>query len=411
MAKQIGALVFIFIMTSLAWIILGGVTDTRSRVQDRNLKKDVAQLWGSVQMQKAPNVQYQVDSEKEVERTVDGKKTVEKEIVTQDYQATLEKSDIAVGLNLEYRKKGLLWYSTYGVDFSGEYLIKNDQAKSYDFFFTWAFPNRDGIYDNFIMTVDGKPVDKLSPESGMITLQLPLEPDETRLIKISYSAQGMDEWWYLFGDGVSQIKNFKMTMTTDFDDINFPENGIAPLGKEKTDSGWNLTWEYTNLISGIQIGMEMPKKLNPGPFVSKVSYFAPVSLFLFMFLMFIITIVRKIKIHPMNYFFIAASFFSFHLLLAYLVDHIDLHLAFAICSAVSIFLVISYMRLVIGLRFAFLEIGLSQFVYLVLFSYAFFLEGFTGLAITACCVLTLFVIMQFTARFNWEKEIAERRMS
>jgi hypothetical protein len=42
----------------------------------------------------------------------------------------------------------------------------------------------------------------------------------------------------------------------------------------------------------------------------------------------------------MNYFFLAAAFFSFHLLLAYLVDHISIHMAFAVCSAVSVFLVV-----------------------------------------------------------------------
>lgn len=69
--------------------------------------------------------------------------------------------------------------------------------------------------------------------------------------------------------------------------------------------------------------MVLPKKLNPGPWTSKVIYFAPVSLFFFFFLVFIFTILRDAKIHPMNYFFVSAAFFSFHLLLAYLVDHID----------------------------------------------------------------------------------------
>ena len=32
----------------------------------------------------------------------------------------------------------------------------------------------------------------------------------------------------------------------------------------------------------------------------------------------------------MNYFFLSAAFFAFHLLLAYLVDHVDVHAAFAL---------------------------------------------------------------------------------
>jgi inner membrane protein involved in colicin E2 resistance len=152
----------------------------------------------------------------------------------------------------------------------------------------------------------------------------------------------------------------------------------------------------------VKIGMLMPRKLNPGPWVSQVSYAAPVSLFLFFFVLFLLTTIRGIKLHPMNYFFVGAAFFSFHLLLAYLVDHISIHLAFLICSVVSIALVVSYLRLVVGNRFAFAEAGVLQFVYLVLFSYTFFFERYTGLAITILCILTLFIVMQFTGRVDWD---------
>jgi inner membrane protein involved in colicin E2 resistance len=150
----------------------------------------------------------------------------------------------------------------------------------------------------------------------------------------------------------------------------------------------------------------MPEKLQPGPLAGQISYFAPVSLLFFFFLMFIITTMRGIDLHPMNYFFLATSFFAFHLLLAYLVDHMSIHLAFLICSAVSIFLVVSYLRLVVGPRFAFLEAGITQFVYLVAFSYAFFFKGFTGLAVTIGSIVTLFVVMQMTARIKWTEKFA-----
>jgi len=48
-----------------------------------------------------------------------------------------------------------------------------------------------------------------------------------------------------------------------------------------------------------------------------------------------------VHLHPINYFFLACAFFSFHLLMAYLVHHISIHLAFAICSAVSVVLLVS----------------------------------------------------------------------
>jgi inner membrane protein involved in colicin E2 resistance len=116
-----------------------------------------------------------------------------------------------------------------------------------------------------------------------------------------------------------------------------------------------------------------------------------------------ISVLKRIDIHPMNYFFLAASFFAFHLLLAYMVDHVPLLTAFVVCSVVSIFLVVSYMRVVVGKRFAYLETALAQLIYLVGFSYAFFFEGFTGLAVTIGSIVTLFVVMQLTARIKWSE--------
>jgi inner membrane protein involved in colicin E2 resistance len=113
----------------------------------------------------------------------------------------------------------------------------------------------------------------------------------------------------------------------------------------------------------------------------------------------------------MNYFFLAAAFFAFHLLLAYLVDHISIHLAFAICSAVSLFLVWSYLRIVVGPRFAALEAGLSQLIYLIGFSYAFFFKGLTGLTVTIGAIVTLFVVMQMTARIRWAEKFNSKLAS
>jgi len=44
----------------------------------------------------------------------------------------------------------------------------------------------------------------------------------------------------------------------------------------------------------------------------------------------------------MHYFFVAAGFFSFHLLFAYLVDHVDVTVAFLASSLVSLMLVVSW---------------------------------------------------------------------
>jgi len=61
---------------------------------------------------------------------------------------------------------------------------------------------------------------------------------------------------------------------------------------------------------------------------------------------------------------------------------------------------------VVDWRFAVVEAGLTQLIYLVLFSYAFFFEGLTGLAVTIGAILPLFVVMQMTGRIRWEEKFS-----
>jgi inner membrane protein involved in colicin E2 resistance len=130
-------------------------------------------------------------------------------------------------------------------------------------------------------------------------------------------------------------------MTTNFAAVDFPAGTISPTSKQETTGGTALAWEFTKRITGNHIGIAMPEKVNPGPMAERMTFFAPVSLLFFFFIIFIITTLKGINIHPMNYFFLATAFFAFHLLMAYLVDHLDIHLSFLISAVVSLFLVIS----------------------------------------------------------------------
>ncbi len=303
------------------------------------------------------------------------------------------------------------------MDFHGDYTFRNTGARDRRIAFTLRFPATQAIYDDLVFTVNGKAV-ATEHAPGGTRATVPVAAGQTARLEVGYRSQGLDRWAYGLREGaagesgtpaatdVAEVRDFELAMATNFAAIDFPENALSPTETRRTPTGWALTLSYRSLISGFKIGMTLPEKLQPGPLASRISYFAPVSLFFFFFLMFIITTLRGIDLHPMNYFFLAAAFFSFHLLLAYLVDHLSIHVSFVICSAVSIALVVSYLRLVVGPRFAAVEAGLAQFIYLVLFSYAFFFKGITGLVVTIGSILTLFVVMQMTGRIRWAEKFA-----
>ena len=410
MTKRIIAITFIFICTSIAWVILGGTIFSRTYDSVTSSSNRVASTWGTEQNQAPPSASFSTLVPRKEETVENGKKVVK---TVQDLVITtlpLESSNIDVNLDLDHRQKGLLWYSTYKVAFSGVYTFVNTSDKEQVVDFKLQFPTAQAIYDNLTFVVDGVPL-QLANESNAAASSAKIGAGKSAQLSVGYRSQGLNEWRYSFGDSqIAQVRGFSLHMTTNFKDIDFPDNTLSPTEKKETGNGYDLTWNYKSLLSGYQIAMVMPEKLQPGPLAGRISFFAPVSLFFFFFLMLIITTMRGIDLHPMNYFFLAAAFFSFHLLLAYLVDHISIHSSFAIAAAVSVFLVVTYLRLVVGIRFASREAALAQFIYLVMFSYAFFLKGFTGLAITIGSVLTLFVVMQVTGRIKWTERFSVKPM-
>lgn len=402
MGRRIAAIIFIFICSAVAWAILGSALLVRTYTASDTLSGQVQSIWGAPQVQAPPTATYIVTSEKTVESTENGKSVSHVEEKHTDVQLPIDASQVSVDLGIDYRQKGLLWYSTYRAGFAGSYTFRNPTNTGQNITFCFPLPAKQAIYDDVMMIANDQP---LSPTTanGVLSASALVGPGKAVVLRIGYRSQGLDTWQYKLGDEVAEVKNFSLKIRTNFGGFDFPENTLSPSEEKKTGDGWELAWSYQSLLSGFQIGMKMPERLQPGPLAGRISYFAPVSLLFFFFVIFILTMLRGIEFHPMNYFFLACAFFAFHLLLAYLVDHISIHWAFLICSVTSLFLVWSYLRLAVGNRFA-LESGAAQFAYLILFSYAFFFQGFTGLTITIGAILTLFIAMQVTAKIRWTEK-------
>lgn len=416
-SSRLAAVILIYLVTSVAWAILGVVNQSRSTSTYARLSEGafessggmtragVQELWGQPQTQCAPMI-WTTHVEKTSKLDEKGKRVFQ-EIQRKD-PVVPTKSRIKADIHLEPRRKGLLWYSTYRVGFSGDYAFKNEFKDKRKFFVKFAFPAREAIYDNLTLMVNGNRVDPAGDLAQGVQSSVELGPGQTATILMSYESQGMNSWRYRFGQDttVSSVKDFEANVRANCDDIDFPTGCVSPTSKNWNDGGWDLQWKYKSLVSGFNLGVKMPQKLNPGPFAARLSYFAPVSLLFFFAVLLILGAVKDIRLHPMHYMFLAAAFFSFHLLFSYTVDHVTPLYSFLVSSAVSLLLVISYLRLVVGWKFAVFHAGLWQFVFLVLFTYAFFFEGYTGLTITIGAIVTLAVMMQLTGRVNWDEKLA-----
>jgi hypothetical protein len=380
----------IIVCTAVGWFILGTSVVVRSGGSLSNCGPQVTGGWGPIMLQPHPTTYYNSPG------SADGRHLIQP-----------SQSDVSVGLRYEPKKKGLLWYRTYLVDFRGEYTVQNPTQITQTIYIRFEFPAADATYSDFAFLIDGKPTAGNNRTAEGITDAVTLGPGASAKFVVAYKSRGTERWGYTFGNA-SRIQNFRLAMTTDFSEFDFPAGTRSATERTRTSSGWQFVWSYPDVINAQAIAMGMPSVANPGPVASRISFFAPVSLLFFFSVLVLMGMVWRISLHPMNYFFLAAGCFAFQLLFAYLVDLIPMLMAFAISAAVSLALVCGYLLAVAGRRFA--QLGaVAQFAYMILFSYSFFFEGLTGLTITIGAIVTLALLMAATARVNWAEKFASKK--
>ncbi len=418
--RRLVAIALIWFGCTAAWLILGSTLVVRSGEVTRGLENEVHQLWGPPIEQRPPEGRFlpetrellaappsaspptvaDVNPERPTAQPAEPAKSDPSE------RAPLVGSKLDVKLELEQRKKGLVWFPTYDVDFSGEYTFANRSDDQRNLSVTFPLIANNAMYEGFEVTANGATVES-EVRDGMATFTDTLPAGEARSYRIAYRSRGTTRFDYHLTAGTGRVEGFELNLRTDFPDVNFPSGSVSPSEHGVDGDGWRGQWKFKNLVSSTPIGIEMPQLLNPGPLASRITFFAPVSLLFFFFVVAILAVAQRRELHPLHYFFLGCSFFAFHLLFAYLVDHVSVGVAFGVSALVSVVLSVSYARLFVGWKFALREVGMAQTLYLVLFSFTFFWSGFTGLAITVGAILTLGVVMQITGRKSWSALLRE----
>lgn len=398
---QIG---FIWLACAIAWMILGSTVLVRSGETSGALLSEVHALWGPELELRPPTGSY-VTTEQKKERSVvrdaqTGKETDTE--VTKDvdvsHDVLLEGSDLHARLRMTQRQKGLLWFPTYEVDLDARYRFSNTSGKMRRIDFVFALPGEHAIFDGFsVLDEDGRPME-VEVQGGGARWSALMRDGEARSFHVALRSRGTSRFGYAATVGTGDMRDFRLVVDTDFPLVDFPAGTLSPTEHHVDGAAWHGTWKFSRLIAGMAIAVDLPQRVNPGPLAARITFFAPVGLLFFFFVVAVRAAAARRELHPLNYFFFGCAFFAFHLLFAYLVDHLAIAPAIAIASVTSMALIVSYARLFVGWRYALLEMGTAQLLYLVLFSATFLLRGYTGLAITIGAIATLFVMMQFTGR-------------
>lgn len=372
--------------TALAWFTLATAMSERTRDSSQEMAREVAGVWNPALEQRHPEAWF------ETPNAPGGKATL-----------LPASSDVRVDLKFVPKQRGLFRHRTYDVGFKAEYLFVNPTRIPQTVYISFPLPAGAEKLEGFEFRMGDETGAEpfKSGASGVVTRAVVLPASGQVILHAGYQTRGTDSWVYAFPDR-RRIAGFALKMRTDFAEISFPVGTGSPKDNDRDfdGKGWELNWNYPDVLSVPSIGMEMPKLLNAGPVAARIAFFAPVSLLFFVTVVLLISGLRGVQLHPMHVFFVSAGFFAFHLLFAYLVDLLPIYPSFAIAAVVSVVLVCGYLKAVGGA--ALFKIALpAQLAYLVLFSASFFFDGLTGITLATCGVATLALLMMLTAKVDW----------
>lgn len=193
MIKRILAIIFIYVCTTFAWLALGFYMEMRTHQQDYKLKNDVGKLWGTPHRQVAPLAYFVTRNETRVQTIRGGETISEAKVETFKHSFPLFKSDINVRLDLDHRRRGLLWYSTYTVNFDGIYSVQNPFNEAHSIYVDFVLPSPDAVYDNFRVKVNGREQQSIQINTATLTQLLVLNAHEIQTIEVAYTSHGLDE--------------------------------------------------------------------------------------------------------------------------------------------------------------------------------------------------------------------------
>ena len=426
--KKLIAVAVIFLGFSIAWMILGGVNQGRTWDYTQKSLKRLQNAYGGPLKINPPLIYYEITQQKKGQ--VNGFETVssymEKEFIDPS------RTNVDIDLKLERKKIGNLWFPVFIAAYQGEYEYNiesvPEEARSQPLFLVPGLNSSESIYRSIEMKINDMTVQPLSKLVSNTPIELRSKMDSAGNVKVNYfyETTGIDYILYelagkyeplkktiqqdnnsrAYRERLTRLDNFNVKLTADFRIYDFPGQTIPPTKRKQFGQKNEFIWQFDKTVTGKNIGLIVPKEINPGEIAARISFFAPVSLLFFFVVMMIFGILVKRKLHPMHYFFLAATFLSFHLMFSYSADHISMYSAFGIASIVSCLLTFSYLIRFNEWKYATISMSL-QLLYLIVFSSSFFYKsttglGITGLIVTIVSVITLFVLMQLTAKLDWK---------
>lgn len=375
-------------------IVVFATTVIATQISDRQnfanseLYREVVDRWGAPIDQPAPSVRY-------VESGV---------VFTQLSTLELASQDVRVNAAMNYRKRGLVYFSGFDFAFDADYSIANPLERAIDvvFVFPVALDRNRVLLQGLRFEVDGEtqPAELGDGRSALVWTGR-LEPEEKARVSIHFEGRGLDSFTYRLDPAVP-AKDFAFSMTVNGGhNFDYPGGVVPAHDVVEGDEGMTMRWAYPALESGVPVGTVLPSEKSFDTIIKTMAVRAWVP---FLGLLIALTVLASLRGRVLRFYesyLVAAAYGFFFVLLSYLAAFMNFYAAYAASIGLVGALLVAHGTWILGRDARARLVGLVA-AFLFVPTLAAIAQGYTGLIYTFEILTALTLVMFLSSRISFE---------
>ena len=326
------------------------------------------------------------------------------EEVVKTERFALVPQSISIDTDLVYGERNwdMLIFNAFEVHNEETYVLINDTEYAGSFQVKVTKPeNANLLYDYTILL--GNQVTRPDMNAA-VELNPSMDVGEQVEVVITYSTKGMDIYKYnlsAYQNNVIHGLDAKLNLNTQ--EYNIYREGLPHTEDLSSDGSATLHFKTSDFSTTQDMGVAFLERQMYLDRVQQLMNYSPVSLALFLVVVFIFSQIFNVKFNTFHYLFLGVIDVFYYLFVAYLIRFFGVVPTFGISIALTTVMFLLYAPNVFGKWFAFRVVGVYLFLLTVVFSLIFLIPIFQGLFFVVLVFLVFMSIMVFVGRSDISK--------
>jgi hypothetical protein len=368
----------------LGTLVIAAQVEGRDDFAGTQLGQDVESRWGDKVVQPAPSV-----------RAVQSGT-----VFTQLTPLPLDRQHVEVQAQMNYRKRGLRYFSGFDFTFSAQYELRNREDHDIDvaFIFPIEVDKSQVLLSDLTFLVNGREAAlDLGEARNRLVWTGRVPRGEAAQFAIRYRARGLQSLQYKL-DPALPARDVRVRIgVVGGSNFDYPEGVLSAGAVQEQPDAVTLEWKFGSLESGVNLGVVLPSVRSFDRIIATMAHRAWFFFGAFVLLVGALAARHRRPLRTYDAYLLAAAFAFTFILLAYLAAFMNFYLAYAVSTLLMGTVVTAALRAHFPRERAWVLAG-PWLATAVIPTGAVILQGYTGLIYTLELLAALLVLLTLSTR-------------